>query len=197
MFVIRESLGFVDWVTDSRFLLKNFLACYPCAETFLYRGPRVLLYKSDRRFSSNSFRIFTWKRCLLDKLNDSTKFQANPGSELKSQNTWRVWLVLSIILYNPDLSTPAALKSWQLLVLISQCLPKNGSGQEQLYRTLVGLQISLQVPPFRHGLLLQQPLAHVKSPTQDATPPCFWWRKGASKFPVLQIYQTITKTKHF
>ena len=93
----------------SRFRLKKFLVCYPCVVTFLYRGPRVLRSKSDRRFSSNSFKIFTWKKCLLDKLNDSTKFQANPGSELKSQNTWRVWLVLSIILYNPDLSTPAAL----------------------------------------------------------------------------------------
>ena len=55
------------------------------------------------------------------------------------------------------------------LAQVSQCFPENATGQEQLYRTLVGSQISVQVPPLRHGLLLQQPLVHVTSPTQDVS----------------------------
>ena len=109
----------------------------------------------------------TWKRSLLDKLNDSIRFQANPGSESKSQNTWKVWLLSLLTIYNPEAVDPAALKSGQLLFCwISQCFPKNGTGQEQLYRTLVGWQISVQVPLLRHGLFLQQPLVHVKSSAQ-------------------------------
>ena len=109
----------------------------------------------------------TWKRSLLDKLNDSIRFQANPGSESKSQNTWKVWLLSLLTVYNPEAVDPAPLKSWQLLFCwISQCFPKNGTGQEQLYRTLVGWQISVQVPLLRHGLFLQQPLVHVKSSAQ-------------------------------
>ena len=121
----------------------------------------IWIYK---RFKEKSY---TWKRSLLDKLNDSIRFQANPGSESKSQNTWKVWLLSSLTVYNPEAVDPAALKSWQLLFCwISHRFPTNGTGQEQLYRTLVGWQISVQVPPLRHGLFLQQPLVHVKSSAQ-------------------------------
>ena len=121
----------------------------------------ICIYK---RFKEKSY---TWKRSLLDKLKDSIRFQANPGSESKSQNTWKVWLLSSLTVYNPEAVDPAALKSWQLLFCwISHRFPTNGTGQEQLYRTLVGWQISVQVPPLRHGLFLQQPLVHVKSSAQ-------------------------------
>ena len=121
----------------------------------------ICIYK---RFKEKAY---TWKRSLLDKLKDSIRFQANPGSESKSQNTWKVWLLSSLTVYNPEAVDPAALKSWQLLFCwISHRFPTNGTGQEQLYRTLVGWQISVQVPPLRHGLFLQQPLVHVKSSAQ-------------------------------
>ena len=45
----------------------------------------------------------------FDKLNDWIKFHANPGSESKSQNTWKERSLSSVIVYNPELVSPAAL----------------------------------------------------------------------------------------
>ena len=64
---------------------------------------RLDIYK---RFKENAN---TWKRCLLDKLKDSIRFQASPGSESKSQNTWKVLLLSSLTVYNPEAVDPAAL----------------------------------------------------------------------------------------
>ena len=68
----------------------------------------IALEHGLRRFFA-IFAIFTSKRNLFDKLNDSIKFQANPGSESKSQNTWKVRLLPSSTGYNPDLLDAAAL----------------------------------------------------------------------------------------
>ena len=65
-------------------------------------SPRLNIYE---KFKENAN---TWKRCLLDKLKDSIKFQASPGSESKSQNTWKVWLLSLLIVYNPEAVDPAA-----------------------------------------------------------------------------------------
>lgn len=114
-----------------------------------------------------NLRRITWKRSLLDKLKDSIRFQAKRGSESKSQNTRKVWWLSSMSVNNCDRQNPASLYSWQLLLSqLSQCFPTNGSGQEQRYRTLVDSQTSVQVPPLRHGLFLQQPLPQLTSPVQ-------------------------------
>ena len=72
----------------------------------------IALEHGLRRFFCDWYREFfltvTWNRSLFDKLNDSIKFQANPGSESKSQNTWKVPLLSSSTVYNPDLLDPAA-----------------------------------------------------------------------------------------
>ena len=40
----------------------------------------------------------------LDQVHD-----VNPGSESKSQNTWKVWFLSSVTVYNPEAVDPAAL----------------------------------------------------------------------------------------
>ena len=73
-----------------------------CIHRWMCFRPRLNIYE---RFKENAN---TWKRCLLDKLKDSIKFQASPGSESKSQNTWKVWLLSLLIVYNPEAVDPAA-----------------------------------------------------------------------------------------
>ena len=81
--------------------------------------------------------------------------------------------------------------------------PKNNSGQEQLYRTLVGSQISVQVPPLRHRLFLQQSLPHVTSPTHGTISLLICWNSLIRKYILclfkrgrLLRYENVFLTKH-